>query len=290
MSITFKQGLALALMASFMFSLKPILIKQAYELGANSEGFMVLRMWFAFPFYAALMLLYMRPYNGGLRLIALSAAAGFIGYFLSSYLDLLALETISAQAERIVLYAYPSLVVLLKALWDKRLPSMRVVVAVAVVYAGLLTLLPGEFNLTGSPLGLFLMIACAFSFATYVLVSKPLIEKMGATLFTSVAMVASCLFTQVNLLHTPVETIAEYPWEVFAYGFALAFFCTVIPSYAMSSAISVIGTERTAITGTTGPLFTTILAALILGESITLFHVSGLFLVIAGVYLLSKKS
>ncbi|WP_396588895.1 DMT family transporter [Bermanella sp. R86510] len=289
MSITFKQGLALALIASFMFSLKPILIKQAYELGANSEGFMVLRMWFAFPFYALLLFMYSKSYQGGIKLVLLSAAAGFLGYFLSSYLDLLALESISAQAERIILYAYPSLVVLLKAFWEKRLPTARVILAVVIVYAGLLTLLPGEFNLTGSPLGLILMVCCAFSFATYVLVSKPLIEKMGATLFTSIAMVSSCLFTQLNLLHTPPAVIMEYPFEVFAYGFALAFFCTVIPSYAMSTAISVIGTERTAITGTSGPLFTTILAAIILGESITAFHISGLVLVILGVYLLSKR-
>jgi len=285
----FKIGLALALLASFMFSLKPILIKEAYALGANSEGLMVLRMWFAFPFYLVLLLWQYPDLMAKKRYILSAIATGFLGYFLSSYLDLLALESISAHAERVILYAYPSLVVLFKAAWDKKLPSKNVLMAVAIVYAGLIVLLPGEFNINGSLQGLGLMLSCAVTFAIYVLLSKPLIERLGAGLFTSIAMVSSCLFSQLNLLHTPVDVVLNYSPAVYAYGLALAFFSTVIPSYAMSAAIARIGSERTAITGTTGPLFTTLMAVWILGETLTLFHIAGLVLVVIGVYLISKK-
>ncbi|MGR6873364.1 DMT family transporter [Pseudomonas sp. HK3] len=290
MTSHFKFGLGLALLASFLFSLKPILIKEAYALGANSEGLMVLRMWFAFPFYLALLIWQLPELVGKKKYVVGAVTTGFLGYFLSSYLDLLALETISAHAERIILYAYPSLVVLIKAAWDKKMPSKHVMLAVVIVYAGLIVLLPGEFTLHGSWFGLTLMLCCAITFAVYVLLSKPLIEKLGASLFTSVAMVSSCLFTQVNLLHTPIHTVLEYPTGVYGYGFALAFFSTVIPSYAMSGAIARIGSERTAITGTTGPLFTTLLAVWILGETLTPFHLTGLGLVIIGVYLISQKT
>ncbi|WP_283787538.1 DMT family transporter [Bermanella sp. WJH001] len=288
MTSQFKLGLGLALVASFMFSLKPILIKEAYALGANSEGLMVLRMWFAFPFYLALLIWQYPQLASKKRYIASAVATGFLGYFLSSYLDLLALESISAHAERIILYAYPSLVVLIKAAWDKKMPSKNVLFAVVIVYAGLIVLLPGEFTLHGSWLGLMLMLSCAVTFAIYVLLSKPLIEKLGAGLFTSIAMVSSCLFTQVNLLNTPIQAVLDYSWSIYGYGFALAFFSTVIPSYAMSAAIARIGSERTAITGTTGPLFTTLLAVWILGETLTGFHLAGLGLVILGVFLISK--
>ena len=289
MTSQIKIGLGLALLASFMFSLKPILIKEAYALGANSEGLMVLRMWFAFPFYLFL-LLWQYPALVAKRQYILSAiATGFLGYFLSSYLDLLALESISAHAERVILYAYPSLVVLFKALWDKKMPSKNVLMAVVIVYAGLLVLLPGEFNIHGSLTGLALMLTCAVTFAIYVLLSKPLIERLGAGLFTSIAMVSSCIFSQVNLLQTPIQTVLDYSFEIYGYGLALAFFSTVIPSYAMSAAIARIGSERTAITGTTGPLFTTIMAVWILGETLTIYHLIGLVLVVMGVFLISKK-
>jgi len=284
-----KIGLALALLASFMFSLKPIIVKEAYALGANSEGLMLLRMWFAFPFYLVLLIWQYPSLIAKKRYIASAVVTGVLGYFLSSYLDLLALESISAHAERVILYSYPSLVVLFKAAWDKKMPSKNVLIAVAVVYAGLIVLLPGEFTLHGSWTGLMLMLSCAVTFALYVLLSKPLIEKLGAGLFTSLAMVSSCVFTQVNLLNTPLDTVLNYSTEIYAYGLAMAFFSTVIPSYAMSAAIARIGSERTAITGTTGPLFTTLMAVWILGEALTIYHLTGLVLVVFGVYMISKK-
>lgn len=284
-----RNGLLLALLASFMFSLKPIIIKEAYALGASSESLMVLRMWFALPFYLVMLFIQRQQLIENIRHIPAVIAVGFIGYFLSSYLDLLALETISAQAERIILYAYPSLVILIKSIYDKKMPTKRMLFALLIVYSGILLLLPGELNLTGSPVGIFLMLTCALTFAAYVLLSKPMIAKMGVGVFTSTAMVASCLFTQIHFVNIDIVQISSLPQSVFIMALALAFFSTVIPSYAMSAAISMIGSERAAITGTTGPVFTVILAAVILGETISVFHVAGLSLVVIGVLLLSKK-
>lgn len=284
-----RNGLLLALLASFMFSLKPIIIKEAYALGASSESLMVLRMWFALPFYLVMLFIQRQQLIENIRHIPAVIAVGFIGYFLSSYLDLLALETISAQAERIILYAYPSLVILIKSIYDKKMPTKRMLFALIIVYSGILLLLPGELSLTGSPVGIFLMLTCALTFAAYVLLSKPMIAKMGVGVFTSTAMVASCLFTQIHFVNIDIVQISSLPQSVFIMALALAFFSTVIPSYAMSAAISMIGSERAAITGTTGPVFTVILAAVILGETISVFHVAGLSLVVIGVLLLSKK-
>lgn len=284
-----RNGLLLALLASFMFSLKPIIIKEAYELGANSEVLMVLRMWFALPFYLVMLFLQRKQLIENIRYLPAVIAVGFIGYFLSSYLDLLALESISAQAERIILYAYPSLVILIKSVYDKKMPTKKMVLALAVTYGGILFLLPGELNLTGSPLGIFLMLTCAVSFAAYVLLSKPMIAKMGVGVFTSTAMVASCLFTQIHFIQIDFDSVAKQPNMVYVLALALAFFSTVIPSYAMSAAISKIGSEKAAVTGTTGPVFTVLLAALILGETITIYHLIGLSLVVTGVLLLGRK-
>ena len=284
-----KIGLALALLASIMFSLKPIFIKQAYALGASSEGLMVIRMWLALPFYLGM--LFLQRHNFALikKHSLTILAVGFLGYFLSSYLDLLALNFISAQAERIILYAYPSLVVLMMAIYEKRLPSIKVLAAMALVYLGLLVLLPGELNLSGSYYGLGLMLICAFTFALYVCLSKPMISLLGASAFTSAAMVSSVMFTQLHFIKLDVQEIIDYSSSIYLLALGLAFFSTVIPSYAMSAAISRIGAEKTAITGSTGPVFTLILAAVILGESITLFHLGGLGLVVLGVWLLGKK-
>lgn len=282
-------GFALALLASFLFSLKPIFIKEAYALGADSETLMVLRMWLALPFYLVMLAIQRKQLSQHLRHLPSIIGLGFIGYFLSSYLDLMALESISAQAERIILYAYPSLVVLFKAVQDRQLPSSRTLIFCGVVYAGLLFLLPGELNLSGSPTGLFLMLGCACSFALYVLLSKPVIQSVGVGLFTSCAMIASVGFTQLNFIHIDLADIQALSAPVFGYGMALAFVSTVIPSYAMSAAIQKIGAEHTAITGATGPVFTTLLAVIFLGEVLTIHHTVGLAFVILGVYAMGRS-
>ncbi len=283
-------GMALALISSLLFSLKPIFIKQAYAYGANAELLMIIRMWIACPFYAAILYFERHSIKPFRRYIPALIFMGFIGYFLSSYLDFLALEKISAQAERIILYAYPSLVVLLKSIADKSLPSRRTIVALVVIYSGILLLLPGELNLNGSTFGLILMGLCALSFAFYVWLSKPLISAIGTTFFTSIAMLSACFWTQLHLIHLKAENLIQFPTEVYAYALGLAFFCTVIPSYTMSAAIARIGPENAAITGTTGPVFTVIFSIMILGEVLTVFHVAGLICVIIGVFLLGRAS
>lgn len=284
-----KIGLLLALVSSFLFSLKPIIIKQAYALGADSTSVMLLRMWFALPFYLVMLWLVRDSIRRHIKLIPALLGMGFFGYFLSSYLDLLALESISAQTERIILYAYPSLVVLIRSAYDKTLPNKKTIFALIMVYAGILAFLPGELSIKGSYIGLVLMAFCALTFALYVVWSKPLIEKCGTAFFTSGAMIAAILFTQLHLLRVDVEPILALPSSVYLYVLVLAFFCTVIPSYTMSAAIARIGSERSAIAGSTGPVFTSLLAVMLLGESFGIYHAIGMTLVIAGVWVLGKK-
>ena len=285
-----KIGLLLALVSSFLFSLKPIIIKQAYAYGADSESVMLLRMWFAMPFYLVMLYMVRSEIRRNLKYVPAFLGMGFFGYFLSSYLDLLALERISAQTERIILYAYPSLVILIKCIYDKALPSKKTVLALVMVYVGILLFLPGELHIEGTALGLALMAFCALTFALYVVWSKPLIEKCGTSLFTSGAMLSAILFTQSHMLHVEVEPVFEFPFEVYIYVLVLAFFCTVIPSYTMSAAIARIGSEKSAIAGSTGPVFTSLLAVVLLGESFGIYHALGMTLVIAGVWVLGKKT
>lgn len=285
-----KIGLLLALASSFLFSLKPIIIKQAYSYGADSESVMLLRMWFALPFYLVMLYMVRNEIRRNLKYVPAFLGMGFFGYFLSSYLDLLALERISAQTERIILYAYPSLVILIKCVYDKSLPSKRTVLALVMVYTGILMFLPGELHIEGTALGLALMAFCALTFALYVVWSKPLIERCGTSLFTSGAMLSAILFTQSHMLHTEIQPVFELPLEVYIYVLILAFFCTVIPSYTMSAAIARIGSEKSAIAGSTGPVFTSLLAVMLLDESFGIYHAIGMALVIMGVWILGKKS
>lgn len=288
MNRALNSGLIMALCASLLFSLKPVLIKQAYLWGADSESLMLLRMLYAAPFYLLILWIFRRGLPGKNRAFPMVIAAGFLGYFLASYLDLLALEQVSAQAERIILYAYPSIVVLIRSLFTRSMPGKHILLALGCAYAGILVLIPGELNLQGTDTGLFTVFASALSFAIYVVISGDLIKQFGSMLFTAVSMLIATLFTQVHWFNTTPAELQNLPAQVHGYALGIAFFCTVLPSFAMARAINLLGAEKTAISGASGPVFTTLLAIVLLDEAVTLFHLLGMLLVVGGVLIMQR--
>ena len=102
---------------AILFSTKGIFIKLAYGMGVSTEMLLSLRMLVALPVYLVILLTILRR---GDRLVAAltprvvlaSMAIGILGYYLSSYLDFLGLNFVTAQYERLVLFTYPFFVLL----------------------------------------------------------------------------------------------------------------------------------------------------------------------------------
>jgi drug/metabolite transporter (DMT)-like permease len=63
----------------------------------------------------------------------------------------------------------------------------------------------------------------------------------------------------------------------------MAIFSTVIPAFLLSAGMSRIGTNKTVILTSIGPLSTIGLAAVFLGEAVSLSQMAGTVLVLAGV-------
>jgi len=116
-----------------------------------------------------------------------------------------------------------------------------------------------------------------------------LIPKVGAKRFTAYAMIISCLavIVQFGLLRGISDL--QQPVEVYAYGFSMAIFSTVIPAFLLASAIHRIGASHTAIVGSIGPVVTIVIAAIVLNETVSLMQLIGAVCVIAGVFSLGLK-
>ena len=69
--------------------------------------------------------------------LALLLGLGFIGYYLSSLLDFIGLQYVTASLERLVLFLYPTIVVLLSALFLSQPVTRRAAIALALSYAGI---------------------------------------------------------------------------------------------------------------------------------------------------------
>ena len=295
-SATDPLGYAFAVGGAILFSSKSILIKLAYAQGAPTETLLALRMLVALPVYLVIMVLLLRR-DPSLRarltpaLVLPAMAVGILGYYVSSYLDFAALNFITAQYGRLVLFTYPFFVVLFGVLFFGERFDWRIVPGMLVAYGGIVLLF--GWSLFAEPVGLLtgtlLVLAAAVTFAFYQLFAKGQMRQLGTALFTCIGMstAALCAIGQ-GLLRGGVDAFVQLPPMVWVYGLGLGVFATVLPSFLMNAAISRIGPRANASTAAFGPLLTIAFAVMFLSEPFTIFHAAGTALVIIGSVLFSR--
>ncbi len=291
----------LAITGIFLFSSKAVLVKMAYEFHVDSVTLLLLRMGFALPIFLIIGIVnaYRIPQaqkidkQGVLTIIAL----GFVGYYLASFLDFRGLQYISASLERLILFVYPTLVVMISAIFLKKKITKRQFMAIGMTYFGMVVIFSNFFfekqtiSIENIIIGGILIFLSALTYAIYLIGSGEVIPKIGTVRFTTYAMLVSCVCVIIHYFasNDNYMLVLEQPTKVYVLGFIMAVFATVIPSYLISEAIRRIGASTVSILGSLGPVSTIGLSMIYLGESLTLNQIIGAVLVIAGVFLVSKK-
>ena len=288
-------GLLLAAAGAIAFSGKAIIVKLSYRYGVDAVTVIMYRMLLALPFFLLLgwwseRQTFARGNPLSRRDVMGIVALGFVGYYLSSYLDFLGLQYITASLERLILYLNPTLVVLLGwLLFKKQIQPIRML-AMGVSYSGVLLVFAHELSFAGSDvaLGSSLVFASALTYAVYLIYSGQLVQRVGAMRLvgwaTSVACV--CCIAQFVVLR-PLST-AVVPVDVLWLGVLNAVACTVAPVLMVMMAIERIGAALTAQTGMIGPMSTIALGVWLLGEPMNMWIGVGTLLVVSGVFIVSK--
>jgi hypothetical protein len=184
------------------FSFKAILIKLAYAAyPVDAVTLLALRMLYSAPFFVAMA--WWAGRGPSARNFTRDdwtqvALLGFIGYYLASLLDFLGLQYVTAAFERLVLFLYPTIVVLLSALWQGVRVTRRTVLALIVCYAGIAVVFASDLRAardSGAVLeGGALVFGSAFLYAIYLVRAGPVIARMGSTRFIAWAMLVSAVF------------------------------------------------------------------------------------------------
>jgi len=285
-------GLGFAIIGALLFSIRPILVKFAYQDEIDSVSLLTLRMLFSAPFYIILLGIFLRDSKRrqslNPTLLCFTVIIGLMGYYAASLLDLYGLLYISAQLERLLLFTYPTFVVIFGALFFGKAITFHVVLALMFSYGGIAAIFLHDLNYYGDDIlkGSIFVGLSTIIFAFYVLFGKNIINQIGSRMFTCIAMIAASIGIFIHFLITNEVSDLQTTNKVYWLSFAIAIVCTIIPSFFISEAIARIGPDRTSITGTIGPVFTTIFAVSLLGEAFTIFHAIGMVLVIIGVSIL----
>ena len=291
LSSKFSSGLLWAAAGSIAFSGKAIIVKLAYRHGVDAITLVMFRMLFALPFFIAMAWWAGRHQapltrNDWLGVLGL----GFSGYYLSSFLDFLGLQYISASFERLILYLNPTLVLVLGWVLYKRKITYRQGMAMAVSYSGVLLVFGHEVSLVGDniALGAILVFGSAITYALYLTYSGQLVQRLGSLRLAGLATTVACFFCILQfVLLKPVAALNVVP-EVIWLSMLNATVCTVLPVLMIMMAIERIGPGLTSQIGMIGPLSTLTMGAFFLNETFNLWILMGTVLVLGGVFWVTK--
>lgn len=292
----FVGGIVISLLGAICFSTKAVLVKLAYrDTSVDAVTLLALRMLFSLPFFLGSAFLFSSRQNNVRftgRQWMVVAIIGCLGYYISSLLDFLGLQFISAGIERLVLFIYPTLVLMMSALMFKQKISSTQWIAVGITYAGLLLAFFNEANLQtdSNPnfyKGALLIFACAFTYGAYIVGSGRLIPAIGAAKFNSYAMTFAAAGVLIHFFVTSDTSLFRLPASIYLYSLLMALLSTVIPSYLVAEGIKRIGSNNTAIVGSVGPVSTIIQAYFLLGEPLSFIQGMGTVLILVGVLTIS---
>jgi drug/metabolite transporter (DMT)-like permease len=288
-------GIALAVLAAFGFSFKAIFVKLAYAAApVDAVTLLALRMSFALPIalWATLWLCRSAPpltrKDWGM-LIAL----GMLGYYGASILDFIGLQYISAALERLILFIYPTMTVLIGVLFMGKRLEKRQVAALLLSYAGIGLAFAHDLQVAEDMhivlVGAAFVFGSALSYALYSAGAEVAIHRLGTIRFAALAIIISTFATQIHFLASQPFSALQQPVEVYLYSAAMAIFSTVLPVFWQSAALRLIGSARTVLIGTLGPILTIVFAWLLLSEPLSLAQLAGAGLVLVGVLLVSRR-
>src|SRR5881628_2727064 len=129
-----------------------------------------------------------------------------------------------------MLYLYPTIVVVISAIFLKQRITGRILLALALSYAGILLVFARDLSLAGDAhalwLGSALVFASSLLYALYLVGAGPVIARLGSLRFIALAMLVSALFVVVQFLLTRPLTALDVPASIHALSLIMAVFST----------------------------------------------------------------
>jgi drug/metabolite transporter (DMT)-like permease len=287
-------GSLLALLGVACFSVRPVLVKLAYAHGVDPTTLLALRLGFAFPFFAAVAAWHALARGNGRvtrRDWAWIAVLGFVGHYAASWLDMAGLQHVGAGLGRLILFLYPTIVVLLSATFLGKPVGAREVAALASSYAGLaLVLLPSGGAGQGDVLrGAALILGGAALYAIYLVGGSQVIRRVGAMRFSANANIVSFLAIAIHLSVERGTSTLVQPLPVYGLAIVIAIVSTVLPVFVVAEALRRVGANQVALIGAVGPVVALVLGHAGLDESMTTTELAGAALILGGVVFVTVR-
>ena len=276
-------GVLLVTASAASFGVMPILSKYAYDDGTEPVGLLAVRFTVAAAALGAIVALRRLPRPEPRTLVALLLLGG-VGYLVESLAYFEALTRTSASLVALLLYLYPSLVVVLSAVVFRERPSAITAGCVAASLTGTaLTIGPvGGGELPGVLLGLL----AALSYAIYIVVSARVVRPLSPLVAGAWVMTgASVSYVVLALVRRPQLPPTADAW---AATITIALLCTVVAMVTLFAGFARLGAPDASVVSTVEPVVTVALAALLLDERLNPLQLAGGVVVLTAVVALAR--
>jgi drug/metabolite transporter (DMT)-like permease len=288
-------GIVFATVGVLAFSFRPILIKLSYAAHPVSPTTLLfLRMALSLPFFLVIAwwLRKTEPRLTG-RDWAAVAGLGFLGYYAASFLDFIGLQWVGAGVGRLILYLFPTLVVLLSFVFLRKTPGVREVLALVLSYAGIALVISNQIEATAEGklfgFGVMLIFGSALCYAVYLVAGSQMVKRVGSMRFTAYSTVVATVPAVLQFVLLEPISALDLPAQVWGYAAVLATVSTVLPLFLQAEALNRIGANHFALIGAVGPVSVAVTSAIGLDEPFTWVQALGGALVIFGVLQVSLR-
>jgi len=279
--------------AAILFASKGLFSKALYQRGVHFELLVTVRALLAMPLFIGFAIRTNRsaaaapiPWTA----YAGASIAGIICYYVGAMVDFRALELIDASVERVLLFSYPALVVLISSFMRRQAPERRVVLAMLVTYAGIFFAMGGIdlAELRTNVYGAGLVLVAALTTAIYFLIGERYVHVLGSTRFAAIGMSSSAIVLTLHFAvfrsFDEVRALDAHSWLLLG---VLGIACMFVPGLMQAEGVRRVGAQRAAIGSTVGPPTTIVLAALFLGERLNGWQLLGSAMIVVSVLVLS---
>lgn len=273
----------MVLVSATAFGTLSVLAKLAYGAGFGTYQLLAFRFVLAtVGMWGLALLLRQNPARLKPREFLNLFALGAIVYTGQSLTYFIALRSLPASLCVLIVYVYPSLVVIAGWLFLRRAVSVWHGVALLASFLGVALLVGGaRFEITWA---LAFAVAAPVIYTGYILFGERVMSSVPAVAASAVIFSGAALSFCVIAAFTGQLELPGSPRE-WAVGLAIVIVATMIAISLFMAGLPRIGAARAALLSTLEPVVTVLLAVVLLGDRLSPFQMAGGVLVLAAVIL-----
>lgn len=199
-----------------------------------------------------------------LFILGMLLAAHWLSFFKAIQLSTVAIGLLTYSS-------YPIFVTLITACIQRQRPRLQNLLALTLVIIGLYLIIPGKFPSSSFTRGALWGLAAGMTFAILTLYNRHLVQRVPALVITGGENCGAFLVL-LPFVGSEILQLSLMDWGLL---FLLGVFCTALAHWLFTRGLSSVSAEKASIIATLEPVYGSLFALLLLGETLTLKSIGG---------------